>query len=298
MGNNQTMTTMILAVLMFFAGCLAGGGITDTVDGTQSGTGSGGVVIYTEPPLMQMNGTATECWEPPSNGTCLTVAGLMMTTNGTTAIEVVAMWTTGYMLVSNCSSQTRTMGIPGSGSIFLLSDGGACDHHVVWIPEPGQDNTNLSFSWSILYRSHAVDPQSWPHATGYTPQLPTLPLVSGWNFQATDADGAISGGTGDTLLRVAWTNAADDLNWAFVTFTLEVGDNVYSCSTRSDADCSFDQTGSDDTKWEHNEILYLKENGVNICGSSEENANPACTLDITVSYNGAQVSGTPERTIA
>ncbi len=118
------------------------------------------------------------------------------------------------------------------------------------------------------------------------------------NFQASDADGAISGGTGDTLLRLAWTNAADDLNWAFVTFTLEVGDNVYSCSTRSDADCSFDQKGSDDTKWEHNEILYLKENGVNICGSSDANANPACTLDITVSYNGIMVAGTPERTIA
>ena len=117
------------------------------------------------------------------------------------------------------------------------------------------------------------------------------------NFQASDADDQISGASDDTLLRVAWTNAQDDLNWAFVTFTLEKGDNVFSCSTKADADCTFDQQGSDDTKWEHNEIIYIKEGAVNICGSAD-GSEASCTLDITVSYNGIMVAGTPERSIA
>ena len=298
------MTTMMLAVLMFFAGCLAGDGVTDEAMGSLDGEPSSTTVVnnyYTtddEPPLMQMNGTATECWDSPAVGYCSTVAGLMMTTNGTTAIEVVAMWTNGYYLVSNCSSQTSTTGIPNSGSMFLLTDGGTCNHYIVWIFESGRDYSHLSFSWSNLYRSHTVDPQSWPHATGYTPTFPSaVGNLTGWNFQASDADDQISGASDDTLLRVAWTSAEVDLNWSLVTFTLEKGDNVFSCSTQADADCIFDQQGSDDTKWEHDEIIYVKEGVTNICGAAD-GSEASCTLDITVSYNGIMVAGTPERSIA
>jgi len=115
------------------------------------------------------------------------------------------------------------------------------------------------------------------------------------NFQASDASAAASAASTDTLLRVAWTNAQDDLNWAFVTFNLEVGDNVYSCKVAADADCGFDQSsGDDDTKWEHDEIIFVKEQTANICGGG---ADASCSVKISVSYNGIAVAGSPNANV-
>jgi flagellin-like protein len=117
------------------------------------------------------------------------------------------------------------------------------------------------------------------------------------NFSASDADDAIGGAADDTLLRVGWTNAQDDLNWAFVTFTLEKGDQTFKCTTKTDAQCLFDQQGDDPTKWEHDEIIYVTEGSANICGTSD-GSETSCKLSVTVSYNGIMVAGTPIVTVA
>ncbi|MBI31968.1 MAG: hypothetical protein CMB72_05255 [Euryarchaeota archaeon] len=114
------------------------------------------------------------------------------------------------------------------------------------------------------------------------------------NFAATDADGFLSGATDDTMIRMSWTYADENLNWAFLSFKLEKGDAVYTCeiATNADgADCLISQTGDSDTQWESDEIVYIKENGSDLCESS-------CDLSITIQYNGQVLSGTNSVTVA
>ena len=51
------------------------------------------------------------------------------------------------------------------------------------------------------------------------------------------------------------------------------------------------QTGDSDTQWESDEIVYIKENGADLCESS-------CDLSITIQYNGQVLSGTNSVTVA
>ena len=55
------------------------------------------------------------------------------------------------------------------------------------------------------------------------------------NYNASDANAFTSAATDDTLLRISWTYADEDLNWAFVSFKLEIGDNVYDCEVEANA---------------------------------------------------------------
>ncbi|MDP6856058.1 MAG: hypothetical protein QGH13_00830, partial [Candidatus Thalassarchaeaceae archaeon] len=79
-----------------------------------------------------------------------------------------------------------------------------------------------------------------------------------------------------------------------LSFKLEKGDSVYTCeiATNADgADCLISQTGDSDTQWESDEIVYIKENGADVCTSS-------CDLSITIQYNGQVLSGTNSVTVA
>ena len=116
------------------------------------------------------------------------------------------------------------------------------------------------------------------------------------NFDASDASAAVSSATDDTLLRLAWTYADEDLNWAFVSFKLEIGDNVYDCEVEANAadgdECMIVQNGGDsDTQWESDEIVFVQEHNTDIC-------NAQCTVEITVQYNGQVLSGTPSVPVA
>jgi hypothetical protein len=114
------------------------------------------------------------------------------------------------------------------------------------------------------------------------------------NFGAEDAPAFLSGETDDTMIMMSWTYADENLNWAFLSFKLEKGDSVYTCeiATNADgADCLISQTGDSDTQWESDEIVYIKENGANLCES-------VCNLDIEIIYNGQVLSGTKSVTIA
>ena len=96
------------------------------------------------------------------------------------------------------------------------------------------------------------------------------------------------------MIRMSWTYADENLNWAFLSFKLEKGDSVYTCeiATNADgADCLIEQTGDSDTQWESDEIVYIKENGSDLCESS-------CDLIITIMYNGQTLSGTNSVTVA
>ncbi|MDP6889059.1 MAG: hypothetical protein QF454_03405, partial [Candidatus Thalassarchaeaceae archaeon] len=95
----------------------------------------------------------------------------------------------------------------------------------------------------------------------------------------------------DTLMRISWQHAEDDLNWAFVVMKLTVGDMSYDCSTGADDDCQITQDGSDVALWEKGEFLTLAENGANIAEGTEE-------ISMYVTYKGTAVAGSSTVTVA
>ncbi len=111
------------------------------------------------------------------------------------------------------------------------------------------------------------------------------------SYTATDASASVSAADDDTLMRITWQHAEDDLNWAFVVFRLSVGDYSYDCSTGADEECSIAQDGFDDALWETGEFLTLSENGYDLASGVTE-------IQIYVSYRGVQLSGTSAVTVA
>ena len=104
-------------------------------------------------------------------------------------------------------------------------------------------------------------------------------------YNAQDASAATSSDTDDGLMRLDWTHAEDDLNWAFVEIKLSVGDNSYDCGPDAGYDCVITQDGADDMTWETSEIIMLSESGTDICNSS------GCHVDIYIMYKGTYVAG-------
>ncbi|MEE2811929.1 MAG: hypothetical protein VX627_02730 [Candidatus Thermoplasmatota archaeon] len=110
------------------------------------------------------------------------------------------------------------------------------------------------------------------------------------SYAASDASASTSSGTDDVLMRLYWDYAEDDLNWAFVTMRLWVGDESYNCGIGNEP-CLISQDGSDDSMWETSEFLTLSESGYDICSSY-------CDIDIYVTYRGIAVSGTSTVSVA
>ena len=111
------------------------------------------------------------------------------------------------------------------------------------------------------------------------------------SYNAADADASMTANGGDTMMKIQWQHAEDDLNWAFVTIKVTVGDNSWDCAADG-ADCAIGQDGSDDSVWETSEFLTLSEGADNnICSAS-------CTVDLYVTYRGTQVAGSDSVTIA
>ena len=111
------------------------------------------------------------------------------------------------------------------------------------------------------------------------------------SYTATDASAATSEATDDTLMRITWQHAEDDLNWAFVVMKLTVGDNTFDCSTGADEECSIAQDGGDDALWETGEFLTLSENGNDIASTTTD-------IGMYVTYRGTAVAGTGDVTVA
>lgn len=117
------------------------------------------------------------------------------------------------------------------------------------------------------------------------------------NYAAEDASAFLSGETDDTMIRLSWTYAEGDLDWAFTTITISDGISTYTClgiyagPQVDGADCLIQQTGDSDSHWESDEIVFIKENGGDICTST-------CDIDISVQYNGNTIQGPSVVTVA
>ena len=104
------------------------------------------------------------------------------------------------------------------------------------------------------------------------------------NYNADDAPSSSSNMDDDDLIKLSFSYAEDDFNWAFVDIKIEVADNVYNCGFDGSDPCYiFEQTG--DGVWGANEHITLAEQNTNIVGSSGADVN------IYIKYRNAQVSG-------
>jgi len=104
-----------------------------------------------------------------------------------------------------------------------------------------------------------------------------------------DVEASVSGVSSemtDNLVRLSFVNGEDDLQWSFVTITLYNGDITYNCNNKESADC-FAYESNQDSAWNGNEVILLKENGIQICDGS----TPTCDIEVTVSYKGKAVAG-------
>ena len=111
------------------------------------------------------------------------------------------------------------------------------------------------------------------------------------SYTATDASAGVSAADDDTLMRITWQHAEDDLNWAFVVMKLSVGDNTFDCSTDGGEECMITQDGSDDALWEGSEFLTLSENDNQIAETTTE-------ISLYVTYRGTAVAGTSSVQVA
>jgi hypothetical protein len=140
------------------------------------------------------------------------------------------------------------------------------------------------------YHLDRTDPPSWCNLDN---SLASDQPESGTrnSYTADDANAAISTGNTDTLMSIRWQHAEDDLNWAFVSIKLTVGDNTYDCSIDGLDDCAIAQDGDDAGLWQVGEFLTLSENVADICGGAGEDT---CDVNIHVTYRGSVVAGTSD----
>ena len=114
------------------------------------------------------------------------------------------------------------------------------------------------------------------------------------SYTAVDADASASSADDDTLMRISWQHAEDDLNWAFVVMKLTVGDESYDCSTDAATngdECLIGQDGGDVALWEKGEFLTLSENDADIASGTTE-------ISMYVTYKGTAVAGSSSVTVA
>jgi len=102
-------------------------------------------------------------------------------------------------------------------------------------------------------------------------------------IDANDAAASVSAATDDTLMKMSFGYAEEDLNWAFVSVKLEIGDNTYDCATDTSEECTISEEDADGV-WSQNEHITLSENGVDIMNSAGE-------VNIYVKYRSSTVAG-------
>ena len=149
--------------------------------------------------------------------------------------------------------------------------------------------------FGILFPTVPQSDIDWVTASNAT--SPTCGPNDGYvhnTFGAQDASAFLSGATDDTMIRISWTCADFDIDWADTSIILTKGGSSYTCEIASNANgagCLIMETGDSDTKWELDETIYIKENGADVCTAS-------CDLDIQINHDGQQLSGTNNVTVA
>ena len=109
-------------------------------------------------------------------------------------------------------------------------------------------------------------------------------------YYAYDADPTITSADNDTLMRLDWDYAEENLNWAFVEFTIISPDGTpWDCTIDGYEYCTIQQYGYDDSIWEYDEPIIISENGWNIAGDA---AGETVELELRIKYRGNQITGT------
>ncbi|RAH14072.1 MAG: hypothetical protein CMB56_006490 [Methanobacteriota archaeon] len=106
------------------------------------------------------------------------------------------------------------------------------------------------------------------------------------NYTVEESYVASSDGNNDKLLRMAFSNGPDDLQWSFLTITLfdENSGKTYKCSPLGEQ-CSISEENVDNS-WSGSEIIGISESNTDICNSESD-----CELKVTAQYKGKTIAG-------
>ena len=106
-------------------------------------------------------------------------------------------------------------------------------------------------------------------------------------YMVEDSMSSISAGDTDELVKLSFLSWNQDLNWVFLEIDLNVEENgesrAYRCLPDQSQECFIQESRSDDY-WKGDEIIFLQENGADIC--SDE-----CIVSVLVNYKGRPISG-------
>ena len=100
-----------------------------------------------------------------------------------------------------------------------------------------------------------------------------------------DASMQVTDEGNDTMVRISWRSAAEDLNWSEVQIVLVVDNRTWVCRTSATSGCAITQSGPDDGLWENDELLFLAELDTDIADAGTWQA------EVTVEYQSHPVAG-------
>ncbi len=267
--RTKNVYVLMLALVIVLSGCF--GNTADDADGQQ--TTNSNVA-----PLIEIGDWSTEDGDHNASHWNLTIYRAMTDIDGTISSAGWDFDLDGTIDVTSTSVRSiDQLSIPASNWLNYSTIAGSASTAKI---------TTISFI--------AIDDDGDSSGELVTINTETSPYWAGStrnSYTAVDADASVTAGDDDTLMRISWQHAEDDLNWAFVVMKLTVGDMSYDCSTGADDDCQITQDGSDVALWEKGEFLTLAENGANIAEGTEE-------ISMYVTYKGTAVAGSSTVTVA
>jgi hypothetical protein len=166
----------------------------------------------------------------------------------------------------------------------------------IFIPETLVVNSLLTGSMTSIVFGALDDDGAWSSSPLITLTFSTLPSSASSTlntYTSADADDSADPAAdgADTLIRMQMTGP-DDLAWPFVSITLSVGDNIYTCSVTAGDDCTISQAaGSNDNAWEPGEYIFLSEGTAEICSAQ------GCNVGVSVTNAGHTVAGSTSQTV-
>ena len=269
MTNAKNVYALMLALVIVLSGCF--GNTAPETDGQQATNSN-------VAPLIEIDGWATE--EGAENATHWNVSIYRAMTDIDGIISSSGWDFDLDGVIDHPSTSARAidqLSIPASNWLNYSTIDGS--------------NSNMIFTTISFI---AIDDDGDSSGQLVTISSDTYPIWTGAtrnSYTATDAAAGVSAADDDTLMRITWQHAEDDLNWAFVVMKLTVGDNTFDCSTATGEECLITQDGSDDALWETGEFLTLHESETNIVEATEE-------IGMYVTYRGTAVAGTSSVQVA
>ncbi len=270
MTNAKNLYVLMLALVIVLSGCF--GNTTPDVDGQQNENANTNVA-----PLIEIGEYTTEVQFEDSTHFNVSIYRAMTDIDGQISSAGWDFDLDGT--IDHSSTNVRSIDeilIPASNWFGIYGESGA------------QKFTTISFI--------AIDDEGAHSGQLITIDTDTQAIWSGDtrnSYTADDANAETSAAAlDDALISMRWSHAEDDLEWAFVSIRLTVGDDTFDCSVHTSAECTIGQDGNDNNVWETDEFLILSENNASIGGDS------SVTIDIYVTYRGTAVAGDSSVTVA